>query len=253
METGAGKGAGENSMKLSRLTNEQLAAIAAKKQPGGGIAEAILVERNRGLILSTARRYGKSMDLDDAYGVAAYGFIIGVRKFDQARGYRLSTLVAVWMRQALQRAREGTGLIRTPSYMVDLIYQVRKARDIMGRDVTASQIARALKTTTISVQLAMDTIERQSPLSLDMPLSEDGGTLGDIVGKVPSAEDEVLRDAVELDFSSLTPRQLSAIAGVMEGKEMKEVAAQYGVTPQRAQQWKTAAINKLRGQKEAQS
>lgn len=235
-------------MKLSRLTNEQLAAIAAAQQPGAGVAEAILVERNRGLIFSTARKYGRAFDIDDAYGIAAYGFVVAVRKFDASRGWRLTTFTVIWMRQALGRARENSGFIRTPSHIMELVPQVHKARELMGRDVTAAQIAKALKVTVTRVQAAMDAIERQSPLSLDMPLSEDGGVLGDIVGTTPSVEAEVLRHVSEFDLSMLDPREASVLAYTLDGMTYPEAGERMGISRERVRQLRDRALGKLRAQ-----
>lgn len=225
-----------NTRSLSALSNEALATIAATEE--SPIAEAILVERNRGLILKTARRYGRRLEVDDAFGVAAHGFVVAVRKFDAARGLRLSTLAVLWMRHTLGRYQALHCGAAVGNERVE-----KDARDValalktLGADTDDSSIAKALSITPFRVRAAKSWLTLQNPLSLDAPATAgEGSTRHELIGN-GSAESAFFSGVLPEWLDVLTPREVRiAVAYALEDKTLEEIGQELRVSRERVRQ-----------------
>ncbi|WP_410954244.1 sigma-70 family RNA polymerase sigma factor, partial [Pseudomonas aeruginosa] len=81
-------------------TTKELHQIAAD----GDEALAHFVRANLRLVVSVARKYGRSqMPLLDLVQEGNTGLIRAVEKFDYAKGFKFSTYATWWVRQAISR------------------------------------------------------------------------------------------------------------------------------------------------------
>ncbi len=169
------------------LTRDQEHDLLVRQAAGDAGARDELVASNLRFILTFARRYGlaNGMEIEDALQEGAIGEIKAIGKFDVATGNRLSTYASWWVRQAIQRAGQETGrTVRLPAPIlsrVRLLERARREAEAAGIEPTDADLMAATgfdadEFRVIAAAAAIATV------SMDAPITEDGGTLADVCG-----------------------------------------------------------------------
>jgi len=126
-----------------------------------------------------------------------------------------------------------------------------------GREATADELSEAMEATPQFVEMLED-LQHLQPLSLDLPVGEDGDTsLGDLVqdDSSPAPEDialgSVLHDQIREMLQELPEREQKIIElrfGLNDGREwtLEEVGKTLNLTRDRIRQLEKAALRKLR-------
>jgi RNA polymerase primary sigma factor len=100
------------------LTREEEVEIATRAKAGDAEAMETLVGSLLPYVVQWAQRYcrpGSRVDLDDLVQAGNLGLLNGIRKFDPARGHRLSTFATWSIRQSLQQfIGRSSSLVRRP-------------------------------------------------------------------------------------------------------------------------------------------
>ena len=114
-------------------TREELEWLAAE----GQWAQQLFVTANLRLVVSIARRYGRSqMPLLDLVQEGNTGLIRAVKKFDYTKGYKFSTYATWWLRQAVSRGMaQQARVVRMPVHMVEELIQICAARPTLARQL----------------------------------------------------------------------------------------------------------------------
>jgi RNA polymerase sigma factor (sigma-70 family) len=88
-----------------------------------------LVETHQWLVATLARKYSWSgLEQADLVAEGNLGLMRAIDKYDYARGFRVSTYAAWWIRSRIERAIVNTGSnIRLPVHLADRIRKYRKA------------------------------------------------------------------------------------------------------------------------------
>jgi RNA polymerase primary sigma factor len=244
------------------LDDNQRASLEREVQDGD-IARRHLLECNLRLVVSVARRYlNRGLSFMDLVQEGNIGLQIGADKYDWRRGFRFSTYVYWWIRQAMTRAlADQSRTIRLPVHAVELLTRVMRAEREMQAETGAAPSIEA-----IAEHLGLD-VDRiiearraaQTPLSIEAPLSENSDmTRGDLLGDESAAhaahrvvEQQELSKRLAEALDMLEPRERKILQmrfGLerTEERTLTEVAAVMGVSRERIRQIEQAALAKLR-------
>ena len=239
-----------------------VAEVKRAKQDADQAREQMIRAHLR-LVVSIAKKYRRftSLHLLDLIQEGNLGLMHAIEKFDYRRGVKFSTYAVWWVRQSITRAIADQGrTIRIPVHMTATAAKVSRERRRLyqeqGRDAGSKEIATRTGIPIPQVERALSMV--QEPMSLDMPIGEDGdATLGDLVeardGSDPhmAAEASALQDVVADALARLTPREERILRmrfgiGVTDEHTLEEVGKTFGVTRERIRQIEAKALQKLR-------
>ncbi|HET7537379.1 MAG TPA: RNA polymerase sigma factor RpoD/SigA [Candidatus Didemnitutus sp.] len=251
------------------LTIEEEIKLAARIKRGDKSARDHMIKANLRLVVKIAYDYKEmGLPLMDLISEGNLGLIKAVERFDPAKGGKLSTYAAWWIKQSMKRALANQSkTIRLPVHLVDKIARMRKTiamlTDELGREPSNEEIAAEMQMPTNKIALLKTVSVR--PASLDAPVGEDNdsATLGDLVGDdntiAPDAGlgEKNLKENLRAMVNSLEPREASIIKlrfGLDGEKELtlEEVGKKFKVTRERIRQLEYLALGKIRRQLQKQ-
>lgn len=244
------------------LTIQEEIDLASKIKKGDMNARAKMIKANLRLVVKIAHDYGNlGLPLLDLVSEGNIGLMKAVERFDPAKGGKLSTYAAWWIKQSIKRALANQSkTIRLPVHLVDKIAKVKRLAMAMseelGREPTDDELAEEVGISAAKLsQLRTVSIR---PASLDAPMNDDDGTeFGELVGDdtaVDPAEnlaDKNLQEELADLLGVLDPRERKIINsrfGLDGGKSrtLEEVGQKFGVTRERIRQLQNIALAKLR-------
>ena len=245
------------------LTPEQEILLAKRIQKGDEAAREHMIKANLRLVVKIARDYeGMGLPLLDLINEGNIGLMKGVERFNPAKGAKLSTYAALWIKQAVRRALGNQSkTIRLPVHVVDKMAHIRlaerKLREAFGREATDEEVAEEMGFSLRQVKLYREA--GKAPVSLDAPLSEgdDGKQVSEVVADpnvvaaydqmIKQGDNEMLREVLE----TLTERErnILSLRFGLDGdspKTLEEVGEHYGLTRERIRQIQEEALVRLR-------
>src|SRR5215207_6882298 len=245
------------------LTIQQEIELAARIKKGDKEARSKMIRSNLRLVVKIAHDYANlGLPLLDLISEGNIGLMKAVERFDPAKGGKLSTYAAWWIKQSIKRALANQSkTIRLPVHLVDKISKMRRTAmaltEELGREPTDEELAIELQIPTSKVAHLKSVSVR--PASLDAPIGEDGdsGTFGEIVGDDNAVSPfEGLREKnLNADLSamvnSLDKREAEIIKlrFGLEGRDeltLEEVGKKFHVTRERIRQLEYLALTKMR-------
>ena len=244
------------------LTIEQEIDLAAKIKNGDTAARSLMIRSNLRLVVKIAHDYANlGLPLLDLISEGNIGLMKAVERFDPAKGGKLSTYAAWWIKQSIKRALANQSkTIRLPVHLVDKISKMRRVAmqmsEELGREPTDDELAEEVGLASGKIsQLKTVSIR---PASLDAPISDDDSTeFGEIVGDLEALtpfeqlRDQNLRDEVGDLLGVLDEREKKIIFSRFgldggKAKTLEEVGKKFGVTRERIRQLQNIALMKLR-------
>ena len=248
--------------RIPLLTPEQEAELAAKIKEGDAAARERMINSNLRLVVTIAHDYANlGLPLLDLISEGNIGLTKAVERFDPAKGAKLSTYAAWWIKQSIKRALANQSkTIRLPVHLVDKIAKVRRVSlqmsDELGREPTDDELGE-------EIGIAGNKVARLKsagirPASLDAPIADDDSTqFGDVIGDEEAQtpfellRDKNLRSEVDGLIEVLDSREKKIISqrfGLDGGKPktLEDVGKNFGVTRERIRQLQNIALVKLR-------
>ena len=239
-------------------------ALAARIHNGDEEARRIMITANLRLVVKIAHDYTNfGLPLLALISEGNIGLIKAVERFDPAKGGKLSTYAAWWIKQSIKRALANQSkTIRLPVHLVDKIARMRRITlrlsEEYGREPADDEIALEMGMTVNKVAHLKSVSLR--PSSLDAPVGEGDTTeLGELVGDENAISPfenlrskSLVRDIKGM-ISDLSKRegQIIQMRFGLDGEKprtLEEVGMTFNITRERVRQLQNIALSKMRKQ-----
>jgi RNA polymerase sigma-32 factor len=227
------------------------------RKTGARVLADRLVTANLRLVVTIARGYQRShCDLRDMVQEGNLGLMRAVEKFDPARGVKLCSYAAWWIRAYIMKyTLDAWRLVKAGTTQVQrkLFFQLRKAQrklEAQGIRPSASELASLIGVEEAEV---VEMLQRFAggEVSLDAPRSRDpnGNTIGDSLPAPSASQPDTQIEHAE--FVSALGDKLAAFKRTLKGRELDifrqrllseepvtlvQLASSFGVTRERTRQ-----------------
>jgi RNA polymerase primary sigma factor len=245
------------------LTPQEEIELAARIKKGDKKAREHMIKANLRLVVKIAHDYeGLGLPLLDLISEGNIGLMKAVERFDPAKGGKLSTYGAWWIKQSIKRALANQSkTIRLPVHLVDKISKMRrlamKLQEELGREPTDEELGEEMGISAARVAQMRTAAIR--PASLDAPIGddEDSNNFSEVVQDENAdtpyemLEDKTVTAMLQDMVKTLDAREATILRyrfGLDGGTEktLEEVGKKFGVTRERVRQIQNIALVKLR-------
>ena len=244
------------------LTPQNEIALAKKIQGGDTNARNEMIQSYLRLVVTIAQDYlNLGLPLADLISEGTIGLTKAVERFDPAKGAKLSTYAALWIKQSIIAGLSNqVKTIRLPIHLVQKVSKIRRlafelANDL-GREPTDDELAEELGLPVGRVAELRNSFAR--PTSLDAPIDDgESNELSEIIAdeQTPTSYDSLrdrdLRAHLKAALQVLDDREKKIVLqrfGLDGGqpKTFDQIGELIGLTRERVYQLQQSAVSKLR-------
>jgi RNA polymerase primary sigma factor len=244
------------------LTPEEQITLAERIKCGDKEAREQMIKANLRLVVNIARDYeGFGLPLLDLISEGNIGLMKAVERFDPAKGAKLSTYAALWIKQSIKRALANQSkIIRLPVHVTQKVAHIRRAEirlcETLDRVATDEEVADDLELDPRRVRQYREA--SRALVCLDSPIgNEDSTSILETVADENAVApfDELVRDndsnLLHEALATLDAREIKILAmrfGLDDGepKTLEEVGEQFGITRERIRQIQEQALQEMR-------
>jgi len=204
---------------LDKEKEEEIFNLIERSKSGDKEAQAILVERNVGLVWSIVRRFqNRGYETDDLFQIGCIGLIKAINKFDSSFEVKLSTYAVPMIVGEIKRFIRDDGIIKVSRSLKEISNKARVIKEIMskelGREPSVNEIASRMHIDAEDLIMAMEA--GMSPESLYSPIGESDSNpiqLIDRINDESSINEMDLIDKIALRqiLETLKPRERQII------------------------------------------
>lgn len=242
------------------LTRAEEVQLAKRVEAGDGSARSRLIESNLRLVVTIAKPYrNRGVDLLDLIQEGTVGLVRAVDRYDWRRGTKFSTYAAWWIRHGIVEALSRARAVRVPAVLAERATLVRGAEaELRARLCREPLVAEIAAETSLSPAEVLEARAAYQPVSsLDEPVASEGDhSIGDTIADPGTADlaetydDGSPAEALAQRLRSLPERGRQVLElryGLRDGvpRTADAVAAELGVTRERARQIELHALRKL--------
>jgi RNA polymerase primary sigma factor len=244
------------------LTPKEEVLLAGRIKKGDKRAREHMIKANLRLVVKIAHDYeGLGLPLLDLISEGNIGLMKAVERFDPAKGGKLSTYAAWWIKQSIKRALANQSkTIRLPVHLVDKIGRMRrtalKLQEVFGREPTDEELAEELGMS--SAKVAMLRTAAIRPTSLEAPIGDgDSSSVSEVVEDTKTQdpyselEKKTITSLLGSILEELDPREQAVLRCRfgLDGQQestLEELGGKWGVTRERIRQIQNTGLAKLR-------
>ncbi|XP_028776291.1 RNA polymerase sigma factor sigD, chloroplastic [Neltuma alba] len=185
----------------------------------------------QGLVASIAADYqGKGLSLQDLMQEGTIGLLKGAQRFDPDRGFKLSTYVYWWIKQAIIKAvARKSRLVRLPGSKYEMIAKVAEANNALSirlrRSPTYEETAEMLDVKASTVRLVSE--NSRAPISLDSTVTDQGHMT---LQAIMAGPDELVPE--KMFERKLVKQGVEKLLETVNKREAEIVRLYYGLTGQ---------------------
>jgi RNA polymerase sigma-B factor len=206
-----------------------------------------------------AGRYrGRGESVEDLCQVAALGLVKAVDRYDPARSSAFESYAVPTITGEIKRHfRDHMWVLHVPRRVQDLRNRVRSAiKDLSqsapGQRPTVAEIAAYTRLSEDEVRTGLEALDSFTALSLEaeLPGSDDGYALGDVLGEPDSGYDLVVdREAVKPCLRALPEREQTILyLRFFRGMTQSRIAEQLGISQMHVSRLLSGCCEKMRKQ-----
>jgi len=221
--------------------------LVARAAAGEPAARAQVVEGALPLLRRWARAYaGRGVEVDDLVQDGVVGLLRALVRFDPRRGVPFGAYARHWVRQAMQQAvAERMRPYRLPTHVLWDLHELKGAREqhlqSHGREARAMELADAL---------GWDAGRIDATMRAERPAADPDGADLLVDPLAADAYEAVLvrltADQVEPLLLRLTEREREIVGLRAEGRSLRDVGRQLGVSGERVRAVEGRSLAKIR-------
>ncbi len=212
-----------------------------------------LVDRAMPFARRLAGRYrNRGEPVDDLVQVASLGLVKAVDRYDPGRGSFTAYAMATISGEIKRHFRDRTWGVHVPRRLQDLSLAIGHGTtvltNVLSRTPTTAELAAYLQTDEAEIAAAIESSAGYTPSSLNMPVGDGGGEIGDLMGSVDpglALVDDRLTVARLLLRLPARERRLLALR-FYGNHTQSQIAAELGISQMHVSRLLTRALTWLR-------
>lgn len=224
---------------MEALMEDSVLDLIDKAKTGDKQAQAILVEKNIGLVWSIVKRFqNRGYEVDDIFQIGSIGLIKAINKFDKSFEVKFSTYAVPMIIGEIKRFIRDDGIIKVSRSLKEIANKARVTKEVMskelGREPTINEMAARLEISPEELVMAIEA--GCSPESLYNTISEGDSSpillIDRINGEGSSNEVDIIdKIALRQVLETLKPREKQIIIlRYFKEKTQVQIAKMLGIS-----------------------